>query len=279
MSTDTEKLKALVDAIVDAVGERDIKPADNIQHLKFNEPVAGKGLLWTGKDYTKQFVYQDENLFSSESINIAKGKHIKIDEQIVLSNDTLGNSVTKSNLKEVGKLKGLIVDGGISVNNYLIFDANSDRLGIGTDEPNAALSIVDDGVEIVFGAEDYNTGSIGTFNNKPLQLITDNTSRISIGVEGNITLGNRNNGEIKVNVLGSLGVDVNNIDTRAKLHVNGAIKYNENIHMSGTEQPSGGSFTPGDIVWNSNPTSGKFIGWVCVKAGNPGLWSTFGLIT
>ena len=275
-----EKLNALAQALNDIMPEEPIT-LEGVSNITFTHPVTGKGILWSGNDYTRQFVYRTEqdNIFSSESIDLARDKSLKINDLEVLSADTLGNSVTKSNLKEVGRLKGLIVDGGMSVNNYLVFDANSDRLGIGTDEPNAALSIVDDSVELVFGAEDYNTGSIGTFNNKPLQLITDNTSRISIGVEGNITLGNRNNGEIKVNVLGSLGVDVNNIDTRAKLHVNGAIKYNENIHMSGTEQPSGGSFTPGDIVWNSNPTSGKFIGWVCVKAGNPGLWSTFGLIT
>lgn len=277
--TDRERLDALAEAIVNILPDE--KPnLENVQHIKFNHPVNSKGLLWAGNDYTKQFVYQDEtkSIFSSESIDIAKDKTYKINNESVLGNDTLGNSITKSNLKELGRLKGLIVDGGMTVNNYLVFDANSDRLGIGTDEPNAALSIVDDSVELVFGAVDYDKGSIGTFNNKELQLITDNTSRLSIGIDGNITLGNRNNGEIKVNVLGSLGVDVNSIDNRAKLHVNGSIKYNDNIHMKGSEPPSGGSFTPGDIVWNSDPQPGKHIGWVCTKAGNPGIWSTFGEI-
>ena len=55
MSTDTEKLKALATALVDVISEED--PAlDSIQHIKFANPIAGKGLLWTGKDYTKQFV-------------------------------------------------------------------------------------------------------------------------------------------------------------------------------------------------------------------------------
>lgn len=277
--TDRERLDALAEAIVNILPDE--KPnLENVQHIKFNHPVNSKGLLWAGNDYTKQFVYQDEtkSIFSSESIDIAKDKTYKINNESVLSNDTLGNSITKSNIKELGRLKGLIVDGGMTVNNYLVFDANSDRLGIGTEEPNAALSIVDDSVELVFGAVDYDKGSIGTFNNKELQLITDNTARLSIGIEGNITLGNRNNGEIKVNVLGSLGVDVNSIDNRAKLHVNGSIKYNDNIHMKGSEPPSGGSFTPGDIVWNSDPQPGKNIGWVCTKAGNPGIWSTFGEI-
>lgn len=274
-----EKANAVVEALKGFLEAQDLG-LDNISHIKFKHPISGKGILWAGNDYTKQFVFQEEqnNVFSSENIDLAKDKSFKINNQTVLSQDTIGNSVTKSNLKEVGRLKGLVVDGSLSVNNYLIFDSNSDRLGIGTEEPNAALSIVDDSVELVFGAADYDKGSIGTFNNKELQLITDSTARLTIGIDGNITLGNRNNGEIKVNVLGSLGVDVNSIDNRVKLHVNGSIRYNDNIHMKGSEPPSGGSYTPGDIVWNSDPQPGRHIGWVCVKAGNPGIWATFGEI-
>jgi hypothetical protein len=34
-----------------------------------------------------------------------------------------------------------------------------------------------------------------------------------------------------------------------------------------------------DIVYNNSPTSGGFIGWVCVSSGAPGTWTTFGPIT
>ena len=160
----------------------------------------------------------------------------------------------------------------------MVFDHNSDRLGIGTEEPNAALSIVDDAVEIVLGAKDHSNAAIGTYNNSDLHLVTGNQTRITIGADGNIQLGSVTDGESKIQVHGSIGVNVTSIDPRSKLHVNGSIKFNDNLHLTGVEAPSGGSFTLGDIVWNSNPQPGNFVGWVCVKAGNPGVWATFGEI-
>jgi hypothetical protein len=276
--TDQERLKTLADALLDVVGERELEPADSIQHLKFKDPINGKGLLWQGRDYTKQFVFQDSKLFSSETINIARDKNISINNIKVLDQTELGSSVVRSNLREVGQLNGLVVNGGFRVNNFLVFDHNSDRLGIGTEEPNAALSIVDDAVEIVLGAKDHSNAAIGTYNNSDLHLVTGNQTRITIGADGNIQLGSVTDGESKIQVHGSIGVNVTSIDPRSKLHVNGSIKFNDNLHLTGVEAPSGGSFTLGDIVWNSNPQPGNFVGWVCVKAGNPGVWATFGEI-
>lgn len=42
--------------------------------------------------------------------------------------------------------------------------------------------------------------------------------------------------------------------------------------------PSGGTWRVGDIVWNTAPTAGGTVGWVCVTAGTPGTWKTFGAI-
>ena len=43
--------------------------------------------------------------------------------------------------------------------------------------------------------------------------------------------------------------------------------------------PTSGSWSQGDIVFNSAPTTGGFIGWVCVATGTPGTWKTFGAIS
>lgn len=47
----------------------------------------------------------------------------------------------------------------------------------------------------------------------------------------------------------------------------------------GTAAPSGGTWAQGDIVYNTTPSAGGFIGWVCVSAGTPGTWKTFGVIS
>jgi hypothetical protein len=43
-------------------------------------------------------------------------------------------------------------------------------------------------------------------------------------------------------------------------------------------QPSRGAWRQGDMVYNSMPTAGGKVGWVCVGSGSPGTWKPFGAI-
>lgn len=43
--------------------------------------------------------------------------------------------------------------------------------------------------------------------------------------------------------------------------------------------PAAGQWSRGDIIWNNAPSSGGYAGWICVTAGTPGTWKTFGLIS
>jgi len=45
-----------------------------------------------------------------------------------------------------------------------------------------------------------------------------------------------------------------------------------------TAAPDSGAWVQGDIVFNTAPTAGGNIGWVCTEAGEPGTWKTFGVI-
>lgn len=277
MSKIDDLAKLLTEVLTDS---QDIDTAE-FPFIKIVGDLDGKGIIWVGQGHNKQFLFSNnpDRFFVSETVDLAKDKAFSINNLNVLSSTELGSTVTKSNLREVGRLKGLIVDGSMSLNQYVFYDARTDRLGIGTDQPNAALSIADMNVELVLGAsEDLDSGSIGTFNSANLELVTDNTARITIKAGGDITLGNPTHGDVKVTVLGKLGVNVNSIDPRAGLHVNGAIKFNDTLHLKGLEAPTSGAFNQGDIVWNSDPEPKKFIGWVCVKSGNPGLWNGFGRI-
>jgi len=239
--------------------------------------IDGKGILWSGQGHNKQFLFasKPDRFFISENIDLAKGKNISINNIKLLDEKELGATVTKSNLREVGHLKGLIVDGSMRIDQYIVYDSNTNRLGIGIENPNAALSIAEDGVEIILGTTNGVKGVIGTFASHNLDIVTDNTPRISIEAGGNITLGSTVN---KVTILGTLGINVNNPDPRAALHVNGSIKFNNKIHLSDNNFPTSGHYTVGDIVWNNQPAAGRFVGWVCVVEGSPGLWNGFGRI-
>lgn len=46
-----------------------------------------------------------------------------------------------------------------------------------------------------------------------------------------------------------------------------------------TAAPTSGQWYPGDTVWNTAPSAGGVIGWVCVTAGSPGTWKSFGTIS
>ena len=59
------------------------------------------------------------------------------------------------------------------------------------------------------------------------------------------------------------------------------LRFNQdqNRWQSNTGAPGSGTWVRGDVVWDSTPTAGSFMGWVCTTAGTPGTWKTFGAIS
>jgi hypothetical protein len=196
----------------------------------------------------------------------------------ILSSSELGTSVTKSNLRELGRLKGLIVDGNVSIDQYIYYNNNNNRLGVGTDTPSAGFSVAEDGIEVMLGTREQTRGMVGTHASIPFDIVTDNTTRISLSPSGNIQLGNTELEPVQVSIHGKLSIRVNNPDPNVDLHVNGPIRFAGRMHSYAEEYPTSGSHRVGDIVWNSNPDIGKPVGWVCVRAGAPGLWKRYGLV-
>jgi hypothetical protein len=258
----------------------DIKFEKDVPITFSGDTLDGKGLLWAGKGNTKQFIFNSgpDRFFSSESIDLARGKNITINNIKLIDEKELGPTVTKSNLREVGRLSGLIVDGGMSVGQFMVFDANTSRLGLGTESPNAAVSILDDGVEIVLGTKDTVKAFIGTYASHNLELGTDNTARIIISSSGNIILGNPKLAPAQIHVHGKLSVRVSTPDPEVDLHVNGAVRFNNRLQKYDSTYPTNGSYNEGDIVWNIEPRMNSYVGWVCIQTGSPGLWAPFGKI-
>jgi len=46
-----------------------------------------------------------------------------------------------------------------------------------------------------------------------------------------------------------------------------------------TSVPTSGTYKLGDIYFNTTPGASGYIGWVCIAAGTPGTWKTFGPIS
>ena len=136
MATQQEKLDNLSALLNDILSEKNQDTnIVELSYLKFNGDIEGKGLIWAGRGHTKQLVYQPspDRFFSSETIDLAKDRAVTINGIKIIDDKELGTSITKSSLREVGRLRGLIVDGSLSVNQFLYYNATSDRLGLGTE--------------------------------------------------------------------------------------------------------------------------------------------------
>lgn len=236
--------------------------------------LSGKGIIWTGLDYTKQFVYQDNpaRIWSSEDIDLNRDKIYRIDKLPVLTLTTLGSSVTESNLQSVGTLQGLSVEGNLTIDNYVYWDSASERLGVGTQEPNGKLSIVDLEHEFIVDYDLDRKFKLGTYTNSGLDLVTDNTVRLSVSSNGAVGIAST------LNVAQSIGVGVSNVATDVDITTQGPVRLQGKKFETLSTKPGTGNYVKGDIVWNNNPQPTGYVGWICIRSGTPGDWKGFGLI-
>ena len=84
-----------------------------------NADANGKGLAWRSGSVNDSFLYSNGNLVSTASMSLAQGKMYKIAGTEVLNATGLGASVVDSNLRSVGRLEGLTVDGTTELNGIV----------------------------------------------------------------------------------------------------------------------------------------------------------------
>jgi hypothetical protein len=164
--------------------------------------INGKGFSWSWGTGQSQLIYRGGGrLWTNSNFDIGVGSSYKINNTPVLSAGVLGASITSSSLTDVGTLNSLSVSGNADIGQFLFVNSTVNRLGIGTEEPSAALTILDNNVEITLGSPRVNVAQIGTSSNHDLVLATDGQPRITIKNAGDVVVP----GNITIN--GTLTVD------------------------------------------------------------------------
>jgi hypothetical protein len=239
----------------------------------------GSGLIWKGRDYTKQFTLKanPDRFLSSESIDIFPDKSYKIDNVEVLSKDRLGTGVSKSSLREVGVLKRLQVTGDVDLAEFIKISSDQQRIGINTEQLIGTITISDIFQDVILNLDIENgRGKFGTFNNRPIDFVAGDSVLLTLDPKGSVTLGHEYKTDNEIRVYGKLGINVKHPE--AELDIRGGIRFGGKLFIADNSPPEKGNYKRGDIVWNTVPTEGSPIGWVCTVSGNPGIWHQFGLL-
>lgn len=240
-----------------------------------NGSVYNKGLLWSGAGPTKQFVIQGspDRIWSSENIDLHQDRDYRIGNNTVISNSALGTGIVHSNLRRVGTLESLAVAGHFKVDEFLKYDADTQQLSLGAESPNGMLTMESWDHQFVIDPTLDRQWKLGTWTTSDLNIITDDTTRLTIAANGSITVKGKTNFERGV------GIGVKNFADDADLTVAGAVRFEGRKFQVSSETPTSGQYRKGDTVWNSNPQPTGHIGWVCIREGTPGEWKPFGQIS
>ena len=239
-----------------------------------NGNVFNKGLLWSGAGPTKQLVIQGnpDRIWSSENIDLHQDRDYRIANETVINRTTLGTGIVHSNLRRVGTLESLAVAGNLNVDEFFRYDANSQRLALGTDAPNGMLTMESWDHQFIIDPTEDKQWKLGTWTTSDLHLVTDDSTRLTIAANGNITVKGKTNFESGV------GIGVKNFANDVDLTVAGAVRFDGRKFQVSNGTPTSGTYRKGDMIWSDNPQPTGYVGWVCVREGTPGEWKQFGQI-
>lgn len=109
-----------------------------------------------------------------------------------------------------------------------------------------------------------------------------------LGTVHNVHVDGANNAVVMEGVVTASGFDVQNVGnvrfwvkhggqaSRSLLDLESIT--DARVRAQGASAGSSGYWYQGDIVYDSTPSAGGTIGWVCTSSGSPGTWKTFGTI-
>lgn len=253
ITADTIKVKNLVteQGSLEGAGQWSVNLEDDLN---------GKGFSWTWGNGTTNLMYRTGNrLWTNGDFDLDADRSYKINNAEVLSANALGSQVVKSNLREIGTLKTLSVTGDSFLSEFAFFNSGFGRLGLNTETPKATLSIVDNGIEIIAGSPDQGRAQIGTYTNHNLEIITDNTARVTINNNGTVVFGNEATKTANVIVYGTLKVETLIADTRVERSSPLEFKATRDVAIYGR-----------GLVWSGTGDARQLI----MMADPDRLWST-----
>ena len=228
--------------------------------VQMENQLNGKGFSWAWGEGGVSLQYRTGGKLRVDGdFDLKDTKSYHIDGVRVLSKTELGRQVIKSNLREVGSLNSLEVTGDANIGEFAFFNSGFQRLGINTDSPNNALSIIENDIEIAIGSKQIGKAYIGTHSNHDLVLGTDNTSRILLKNNGEVIFGNEQAKNSIVRIYGELIVD--NVTTDNRTDRYSPLQFNAtrdaDVYGLGLE-------------W----TNGRSVKQLIVKEGPDRLWSS-----
>lgn len=190
---------------------------DSLGQWKYDTEVElnGKGFTWGWVDGETKLIFRTGNrLWTNANLDLAETATVSIGDTPVLTASSLGDTIVNSSLRTVGTLEDLSVSGDVTLAEFAFFNSIYNRVGIGTDEPNASLSILDNNVEIILGSPSPDSAFIGTYTNHDLGIVTDNTIRINVKANGEVVIGNEFSKTGVLRVHGTIYADTIQTDNR-----------------------------------------------------------------
>lgn len=217
------------------------------------ESLNGQGVTWNVGDTESTLVYRPGNrLYTNLHLDLERGRAYKIDNIEVLTGNTLGSSISRSSLRQLGPLNNLIVNGNVEIGQFVYIDSDTGRVGFGTESPNGSFSIVDNGAEFVIASPNTGTVNIGTYSNHDVAITTDNIARVTVKTGGDVHVGNVTSRGAKLIVHGTIQAE--NIVTETKIERTDSVKF---LATDGTVFGIGlqwvGSGSPKQLILRPDP--------------------------
>jgi hypothetical protein len=233
------RLEVKGDTVID--GDLILKGSIPVDSLGF-QMIVNEASISVRKGMDSEFFknYNDILLSTIKTDGLDLNK-LTINGKVVVDGNQLGAVVSESSLQTVGTLRSLETSGQAYLAKTLV--ATNGRVGVNTIEPSTAFDLWDQEVQVKIGKYQKGTARIAVQNGQTLVLSSDEQDTLICEKDGSVTVQQLNVGT--------------------------------GVHITSSDTAPNSESQKGHIVFNSNPSLGGPLGWVCLGGHN---WANFGII-